>query len=97
MNDFIKCPKGHIYQSRLSECPYCSGKELDEDLENLPEKDIDPPEAAMCYEMGPSELRSDFNYDDDEDDDDKDEKKDIKLPPPIPPSCYAPQPPKFKL
>ena len=94
MYNFIKCPQGHVYESRLKECPYCSGKELDEDLKNLPEKDIEPPETAMCYDMGPSDFKSDYDLDDEEEDDDKD--KEVKFPHPIPPSCYAPQPPKYK-
>ncbi|MCL2211497.1 MAG: hypothetical protein FWB95_06215 [Treponema sp.] len=98
MNDFKKCSKGHVYESKLAECPYCNGKELDDDLKNLPHKEIDPIEAAMCYDMGPSDLKSDFDsYDDDDDDEDDDDKdKDVKYPSPIPPPCYAPRAEKFR-
>jgi len=58
MNKFIKCSKGYVYESKLNECPYCNGKELDEDLENLPRKEINPPESAMCYDMGPGEFKN---------------------------------------
>ena len=53
MGDFIKCPKGHIYDKELGECPYCSGKKIEDDLEDLPWQQIDPPESAMCYDIGP--------------------------------------------
>jgi len=59
MSDFIKCPQGHLYDSKSKECPYCNGAELDEDLENLPEnptvdKDI-LKNIANCYLVGPKE------------------------------------------
>jgi len=51
---FKKCPEGHVYDSELEECPYCNGKKIDDDLENLPPDDSNPPpETAMCYDMGP--------------------------------------------
>jgi len=54
MSDFIKCSKGHVYDSKKEkECPYCSGKKIEDDLENLPSDDGYLPESAMCYDMGP--------------------------------------------
>jgi len=90
MSEFIKCSKGHVYESKLNECPYCNGKKLDDYLKNLVNREIELTEAVMCYDMGPSGFRSDF------DDDEEEEDKGVKLPSPQPPSCYAPQPPKFK-
>ena len=50
---FKKCDKEHIYESGLGECPYCNGKKIETDLENLPEKpDADPnigDDIADCY------------------------------------------------
>jgi len=40
MSDFIKCPEGHIYKKELEKCPYCNGKRIEEDLEDLPEKPV---------------------------------------------------------
>jgi len=65
MSDFIKCPKGHVYDSGLDECPYCNGKELDNDLNDLPKKTDDeddtddsgnkfPPLPPPCYAPMPS-------------------------------------------
>ena len=91
MIEFKKCPRGHVYDSELNECPYCNGRTIDDDLENLTPDEVElPPDEAMCYDMGPGDFRSDFDYEE------EDEDKDVKLPPPLPPPCYAPQPPKFK-
>jgi len=58
MSDFIKCPKGHVYDSESEECPYCNGRKIDDDLDKLPPDDVDVPDAtAMCYEMGPDHFR----------------------------------------
>ena len=58
MDKFIKCEKNqaHVYDSKLKECPYCNGKTIEIDLENLPEtepgrKKIDLP-IADCYMIG---------------------------------------------
>ena len=56
MTGFTKCPKSHVYDSELKECPYCNGKNLEDDLEKLPPKEVDPPETAMCYDMGPRDF-----------------------------------------
>jgi len=60
MSDFNKCPKGHIYSSQLKECPYCNGRTIEIDLENLPEKkDIDKDilkNIADCYLIGPKDI-----------------------------------------
>jgi len=96
MNEFIKCPEGHVFSSEFKECPYCSGKELDDDLENLPSKKIERLETAMCYDMGPDEFRNDFDLDDDKEDDVKLSSLNPLRGAPPPPSCYAPAPPKFK-
>ncbi|MCL2176095.1 MAG: hypothetical protein FWB73_08635 [Treponema sp.] len=54
MSDFKKCPKGHVYDSeKEKECPYCNNKTIDDDLEKIDPKEIDKPETAMCYDMGP--------------------------------------------
>ena len=58
MNEFKKCSGWHIYNSNLKECPYCNGKKLEDDLENLPPKEVDPPESAMCYDMGPGDFEN---------------------------------------
>jgi len=53
MDEFKKCPNGHVYDSGLKECPYCSGKKIEDDLENLPEKpEVDRDvlkDIADCY------------------------------------------------
>jgi len=50
---FKKCDKGHVYESVLVECPYCNGKKIETDLEDLPEKPgVDPnigDDIADCY------------------------------------------------
>ena len=53
-DEFKKCPEGHVYDSEYEDCPYCSGENIDDELEKLPpdEKRF-PPEVAMCYDMGP--------------------------------------------
>jgi len=57
MDKFKKCPKGHVHDSELEECPFCNGKEIDDELKKLPKK---PPgrlkdikDLAMCYLRGP--------------------------------------------
>ena len=55
--EFVQCKKGHFYNSNLEECPYCKGKKIEDDLENLPPKKCDFPEdQAMCYDIGPDYL-----------------------------------------
>jgi len=59
MSEFKKCPQGHVYESNLDECPYCSGAEIDDALGNLPgkpeiNKDI-LKDMADCYMIGPDE------------------------------------------
>jgi hypothetical protein len=50
---FTKCNNGHIYNSELEECPYCNGRKIDDDLDDLGEEEkIDFPETAMCYDIG---------------------------------------------
>jgi len=60
MGDFIKCEKGHIYDSRLGECPFCSGKSIEEKLKDLPEiKNVDLDalkKIANCYLTGPKDF-----------------------------------------
>ncbi|MCL2180100.1 MAG: hypothetical protein FWB83_03145 [Treponema sp.] len=51
--EFKKCPEGHVYDSKLEECPYCNGEDLEDELDKLPPDDErEPPETAMCYDMG---------------------------------------------
>jgi len=59
MDKFIKCPKSHVYESRLEECPYCNGKIIDDELKELPpgydnRDDILPP-SPLCYAPHPLE------------------------------------------
>jgi len=58
--EFKKCSKGHPYDSELEECPYCNGKELDDDLENLPDKPAVNKDIlkniASCYLIGSRDL-----------------------------------------
>ena len=95
MDEFKKCTIGHVYESELDDCPYCNGKKLDEALKKLKrKKNIDMPESAMCYDMGPRNLIDDIDFEADEKT--KDSKKDEeekakKYPSPPPPLCYAPQ------
>ena len=54
MGNFNKCEKGHIYDLKNNECPYCNGKNLDEDLKGLPSEknesiDITVPPLPTCY------------------------------------------------
>jgi len=56
MAGFKKCPKGHVYNPESPECPYCNGLEIDDELENLPDKpsvkkDI-LKDMADCYLIG---------------------------------------------
>ena len=60
MASYKKCPEGHIYNPELTECPYCDGLDIDDDLKKLPDKpagikDI-LKDMADCYMMGPGEL-----------------------------------------
>ncbi|MCL2186011.1 MAG: hypothetical protein FWB86_09200 [Treponema sp.] len=56
-SEFTKCPEGHIYESKLEECPFCNGEEEIED--KLSEaakkivKKVDLSNLAMCYLRGP--------------------------------------------
>ena len=53
-SEFKKCLNGHVYISKLKECPYCNGKVPEDDLKDLPPNKVDtPPDLAMCYDMGP--------------------------------------------
>jgi len=55
MDEFKRCPNGHIRKPELEECPYCNGRTIEDDLEELPDDDGGPdkiPETAMCYDMG---------------------------------------------
>ena len=54
MTEFKECPKGHFYDSKSEECPYCNGQTIDDTLEKLPqEKSKFPIDSAMCYIMLP--------------------------------------------
>jgi len=62
MSDFIKCEKGHVYNKKLKECPFCNGKTLEEALQEIAQKEggkniresLDL--VAMCYEIGPRDF-----------------------------------------
>ena len=57
MGDYKKCPEGHVHDSDLAECPYCIGRNIDDDLVELPPGKIDLPyDLAMCYDMGPGNI-----------------------------------------
>jgi len=60
MSVFKKCEKGHVYDSKLTECPYCNGREIEDDLKELLEKpDVDKDilkDIADCYLMGPKDI-----------------------------------------
>ena len=53
---FTKCKKGHIYESNLEECPYCSGKRIEEAIIKLVDKNPGLAEKlrglATCYLIG---------------------------------------------
>jgi hypothetical protein len=66
LSDFIKCSKGHVYDSELKECPYCSGKELKDDLNKLPLGKKFPLLMAMCYDRGEFRIIDKNNIDDNE-------------------------------
>ena len=44
-----KCPEWHVYNSDMNECPYCSGGEIEDELEKLPPNGKMPPPMACCY------------------------------------------------
>jgi len=60
---YKKCSAGHIHDSEIDECPFCSGITIEQALSALPPDDEDEGEGedndddlddlAMCYEMGP--------------------------------------------
>jgi len=51
---FTKCDKGHVYDLAQNECPYCNGKKIEDDFDELPEGGESLPlDLAMCYEIGP--------------------------------------------
>ena len=56
MSDFKKCPKGHTYDSeKEKECPYCNGKKIEDDLEDLPDTPVDKDilkHISDCYLVG---------------------------------------------
>ena len=56
MEQFKKCPQGHVYDSDIEECPYCNGQTVEDALEKLPQGYVEPPESAMCYDMGPGDI-----------------------------------------
>ncbi|MCL2211496.1 MAG: hypothetical protein FWB95_06210 [Treponema sp.] len=60
MSEFKKCSQGHVYESGLEECPYCNGKNVDDELEKLPKKpEINKDilkDMADCYMRGPSDF-----------------------------------------
>jgi len=53
--EFIKCTEGHVYESNLVKCPYCGGKNLEDDLVKLINKNpglmkkLLEDDMAMCY------------------------------------------------
>ena len=59
-NDFAKCPKGHVYDTELGECPYCNGKKTDDVLKEMPEKPSVKKnilkDIADCYLIGPKDF-----------------------------------------
>jgi len=58
MSDFVKCSKGHVFDSELEKCPYCNGKKIEDELNKLPADDVDvPADTAMCYDLGPDRFR----------------------------------------
>jgi len=66
MSEFKKCPEGHVYDSGQNECPYCNGRKIEDDLEDLPETKVGLPDnIAMCYDMGPRDI--DWDSPDDND------------------------------
>ena len=61
MDEFKKCPEGHVYESEYEECPYCNGKEMEEFIDRLKSdasKKIREKleNMAMCYIMGPKDI-----------------------------------------
>jgi len=65
MDEFKKCPKGHVYNCELDECPYCGGKKIEDDLINIPGKpDIDIKildDIADCYMQISGDIDGDDN------------------------------------
>jgi len=57
MDEFRKCREGHVFDSKLEECPYCNGQNIEDDLEKLADKShnvIDKiRNTATCYLVGP--------------------------------------------
>ena len=54
MDEFKKCLHGHPYDSKLEECPFCNGVNIDDELGKLPEKNVDKDALkymADCYLM----------------------------------------------
>ena len=47
--EFKKCEKGHVYESKLKECPYCKEENIDDDLKDLPPGGKMIPPMACCY------------------------------------------------
>ena len=59
---FKKCPKGHIFNTDLGECPFCGGLEIDDALINLPKPPNGsklPDDIADCYYMPPDDIKGD--------------------------------------
>lgn len=58
--EVTKCEKGHIYDSNLEKCPFCSGTTMDDLLKKIPKgKGIDPNikiQTADCYFAWPEDF-----------------------------------------
>ncbi|MCL2186010.1 MAG: hypothetical protein FWB86_09195 [Treponema sp.] len=67
---FKKCSAGHIHDSEIDECPFCSGITIEQALAALPPEDEDEGEdddddledIAMCYDMGPRWIDDDIDF-----------------------------------
>jgi len=56
--DLKKCTKGHYYNSNSEKCPYCNGRTIEQELEDLPQRPfVFPPETAMCYSQVPPRIK----------------------------------------